>query len=378
MLRQTEIDEIVPVLSAIITAGGAVNRSWLLNTVVADGFAAELATQAPPAATGDDLAAAAIRICMARAWTGFPQARTAMERLLSAIDARQGVGGIPQVASLAAIVARLTNGDDVLEPVWRANWLRNDEPLVDRLPLRDQLKDFARSDSGARPILRIEGDGTKIGKSHSLELMHYASQEYGTFRVVALRMEEGQETFYTSVTLAEEIVGLFDTLPVGFESVVTRYNLDPQAPKKEHLPALSNWVIKAANQSGVRWWLVLDKFSSATPQSLARELIEVLADNIANNGGSRSLRLVLIDYPTPLTRVNEKTRVAFDRPNPAEIGPAEIKSCLAAYCTRVNRPKADGELQKRAEAIFQALPTDSTRLIQLNGLLLPAAQELTA
>jgi hypothetical protein len=76
--------------------------------------------------------------------------------------------------------------------------------------------------------------------------------------------------------------------------------------------------------------------------------------------------------------VNEKTRVAFDRPNPAEIGPDEIKLALAAYCNRANRPRPDDELQKRAEAIFQALPNDHTRLIELNGLLLPAAQELTA
>ena len=87
---------------------------------------------------------------------------------------------------------------------------------------------------------------------------------------------------------------------------------------------------------------------------------------------------MLIDYGTPLQRVNEKTRVAFDRPNPAEIGPGEIKSCLAAYCNRVNKPRPDDELQKRAEAIFQALPSDESRLVQLNGLLLPAAQELTA
>jgi hypothetical protein len=378
MLRQNEIDEIVPILSLVLTAGGSVNRSFLTNTIVADRFPAELAAQAPPSATADELALAAIRICMAHAWLGFPDARTSMERLLSAIDARQGVGGIPPLASLAAIVTRLKNGEDVLEPVWRANWLLNDEPLVDRAPLREQLRDFAAGGRASRPILRIEGDGTKIGKSHSLELMHYASQEYGTFRVVRLRLDEGQEAFYTSVTLAEEIVGLFDTLPVGLESPVKKYNLDPQAPRKEHLPALSNWVITAANRSGVRWWLVLDKFSAAAPQSLARELIELLADNIANNGGSRSLRLVLIDYGTTLQRVNEKIRVAFDRPNPAEIGPGEIKSALAAYCNRVNKPRPDDELQKRAEAIFQALPSDETRLIQLNGLLLPAAQELTA
>ena len=35
MLRQNEIDDIVPVLSMIVTAGGSVNRSWLINTVVA-------------------------------------------------------------------------------------------------------------------------------------------------------------------------------------------------------------------------------------------------------------------------------------------------------------------------------------------------------
>jgi len=377
VLLQGEIDDIVPVLSQALTQTGVVNRQWLITTVATDGFSAELAARAPAAATGDEVGAAAVDIAIELGWAGFPAERTPLERLLSGLQLQQGTGGVAPLPILPAIVSRLLNGEDVREPIWTSNWLRFNEPLVDRSGLRSQLRGFARRDRDARPILRIEGEGSKIGKSHSIELMHFAREKYRTFKIAELTLEEGQETFYTSVTLAQEIVARIDTAPPSLESPVTRHNLNPQKPEKQHLPHLSNWITQAVSRSREHWWIILDKFGAASRTSLTRELIDLLADDVANGSAGSSLRLILIDFTAPLTRVNEKKRVAYDRPNPQDITSDEIKNALKAFCERAQKPRPDAELLERAKAILAALPTDHTRLVRLNDVLLPAAEELT-
>jgi hypothetical protein len=372
MLLTEEIQIIVPILRQIIVRTGMINRQWIVSAVFAQEFPTMLAASAALTASPDEVANAVIQLCLSRGWADFPSTRTWLERLLSAIDGEQGQGGVDALPQLGGIVARLKNGDDIQDTVWKDMWLRFDEPMVDRRGLRNALQQFVRFGTSGRPILRIEGEG-KVGKSHSHELMEHASGRYGTaFRIARIEMKEEQKTFYTSVRLAQGIVAEFNPRPPS----PLLFAVDANVPEKAHLPGLCTWVTANAELFPHKWWLVLDGFSRATPQSLTLDFIELLAERVAKTSASRFLRLVLIDYGRPLAQVNENNLVAFDRPSVSEINPTTIKDCLAAYLTRAGKVFDDDELQARSQAIFDALPAGPDRLLELNRMLLPAAQSL--
>jgi hypothetical protein len=354
MLTSGEFDEIAAVLTQILAMNGA-GRAWFAGVYGGPTFLVVLDTLAGPAASDQQVAAAAIRACMLREWLDDP---CWLLRLMRQVKANGGAGGIGMVANAEAIIARLEQRINVLDDVWYTPWVRDGLPFFDRGPLRDTLKTLARNTG--RPILRIEGDPAS-GKSYSSQLLEYVSQETTwSFQVINVEVTEGSEIMMNALSLAQIIVG-----EMGFKNTVADSGLPD--PTVHNIPLLQTWILQSARASGKQWWLFLDGFRKLPEKNTARDLIQGLGDKIANGNYRQHLRLILSDYDKALSRVEEE-KVAFDRPQrlpDAEALPA-VRDCLSRVYREANRAPAEGELDAKAQAVLLGIPPDEAWVVAVS------------
>lgn len=361
MLTSDEFDHIRAVLAQILAFDGKV---WFQGVYSGPSFMTELSRLAGPAASDEQLAAAAIRVCILREWRDEP---SWLVRLLKQVKANSGVGGIDTVPELNAVIDRLVSKVNVLDEAWYTHWVRDGLPFVDRTSLRDTLRDVARS-TGC-PILRIEGaQGT--GKTYTSELLEHVSQSSGwSFRVITVPVQAGAESQMNALVLAQIIVG-----EMGFKNSVADSGLSD--PTVHSIPLLQTWILQSASSSGKQWWLFLDGFRLLPETNTARDLIQGLADRIANGHYRESLRLILSDYDKELSRVDEE-RVAFDRPEPRladQIAFKAIRECLERLYKDIGRIPATNELEAKTQALLANFPADQPWIITLSKRLRVAAK----
>jgi hypothetical protein len=344
MLTSFEIDEIQKVLTQILALRGG--RPWFQGVFGGPDFMVCLSELAGAAASDEQIASAAIQVCVVREWRDNPPW---LVRLLTRIGAESGLGGIGAVATLNAIVGRLQNKINILDDQWYVHWVQNGLPFVDREPLRDTLRDLARADG--RPVLRIEGDAHS-GKTYTNELLEHVSQTQGwSFKIIRVEVEKESALTMNALTLAQIIVG-----EMGFPNSPADSTLPD--PAVHDIQLLQRWVLGKARASGKRWWLSLDGFGLLPEKNTARSLIQGLADNIANRSFRESLRLILIDYDKPLTRVEDE-RIAFDTPEARladKVAVKAIQDCLDRLYKALGRQPASGEIETKTQAILTNVP----------------------
>ncbi|HEY6321602.1 MAG TPA: hypothetical protein VJA16_08610 [Thermoanaerobaculia bacterium] len=95
-------------------------------------------------------------------------------------------------------------------------------------------------------------------------------------------------------------------------------------------------------------------FGRLAAKNDARDLIQDLADQIANAGVRQFLRLILVAYDEPLAKVEEE-RLAYDWvPSrlSESIAQQSVMECLAAVYRKVGRKASAKELEAKAAAVL--------------------------
>jgi len=362
MLKPHEFDQIQLVLTQILAMNDA--RGWLRTVYSGPTFMVELNEMVGQTASDEQVAAAAIRTCMLREWADDP---CWLVTLLRRVKESSGVGGIGIVPDIDPLIQRLMNKVNVLDDIWYTPWVQDGLPFVDRAPLRDTLCDLARVNG--RSILRIEG-GPDTGKTYSSQLLEHVSLASGlSFRVIKVEVESGSEIMMNALSLAQIIVG-----EMGFPNTVADSGLPD--PTVHHIPLLQTWILRCALNSKTRWWFFLDGFGLLPENNTARNLIQGLADKIANGNFRQWLRLILVDYDKPLSRVEDE-KVVFDRPDPqlpTPVAEAAIRECLERLYRELGRTPQPGELEAKAQALLANIPPADPWIVTVNKRLRAAAK----
>jgi hypothetical protein len=361
MLREDEFVQIHTVLTQILASNG---KAWFQTVYAGPAFLVELNRMVGPAASDELVAAAAIHTCMIREWTDDP---CWLVRLLMQVKALSGVGGITSVPNVDQLIQRLHDRINVLDDIWYTHWVQNGLPFVDRTPLRDTFRDISRT--AGRAVVRIEGD-PHTGKTYSSRLLEHVSMSSGwSFRVIKVEVESGSEITMNALSLSQIIVG-----EMGFPSAAS------DSPLPDHtvhdIQLLQTWILGSARASQKRWWLFLDGFGKLPQNNSARNLIQGLADKIANSNYRECLRLILVDFDKPLSRVEEE-QVAFDRPDtrlPDPIAQLAIHDCLARLYKELGRTATAGELLAKTQAVLANIPAEESWIATVNKRLRAAAK----
>jgi hypothetical protein len=362
MLRMEEFDEIRTALTQIVVLNG---RNYF-QIIAGIEFMEALNKRAGPAASDEQIAAGALQVCMRREWTDMP---CWLIRLLMQVKAQGGIGGVNPVAKIDDIIQRLEQKINVLDDVWYSHWVTDGLPFVDRTPLRDTLKEFSRSTG--RAILRIDGE-PDTGKSYSKQLLEHVSATEGwSFRIINVELEKGAEISMNALVLAQLIVG-----EMGFPNKVSDSGL--QDPTVHNIPILQTWILRCARESEKRWWFFLDGFGSLPESNTARSLIQGLADKIANGSYREILRMILVDYDKPLSRVEEE-KIAVDRsdtPLSAHLTEQAVYDCLERLYQQLSRTPATDELETKTKALLSDIPAGAPWIVTLNKRLRAAAKAI--
>jgi hypothetical protein len=358
-------DEFVQ-LQAVLTQLLALNNGkvWFQTVYAGPSFMVALNELVGPAASDELVAAAAIHACMLREWMDDP---CWLVRLLTQVKASAGVGGVGSIPNVDPLIQRLNSKINVLDEVWYTHWVQNGLPFVDRMPLRDTFRDISRSTG--RAVLRIEGD-PDTGKSYSSQLLEHVSMSSGwSFRVIKVEVENGSEIMMNALSLSQIIVG-----EMGFPSAASDSPLPDLTV--HNIQLLQTWVLRCARASQKRWWLFLDGFGKLPESNSARNLIQGLAEKIANSNYRECLRLVLVDFDKPLSRVEEE-QVAFDRPDTRLADPMAqlaIHDCLARLYKELGRTPTAGELLAKTQAVLANIPAGESWIVAVNKRLRAAAK----
>jgi len=362
MVTDAEFGVIQGALTQIVAMNG---RDVFKAVFAGPDFPVALNKQAGPAASDEQIAAGALHACMRREWMDDP---CWLVRLLTYIQGNAGVGGVNVVANLNTVIQRLNQKINVFDEVWYSHWVEGGLPFVDRSALRDTLKDFSRATG--RAILRIEGD-PDTGKSYSKYLLEHVSASQGwSFRIISVELEPGAEIAMNATNLAQLLVG-----EMGCPNAVANSGI--QDTTIDNIPMLQTWILRCARESDKRWWFFLDGFGSLPESNTARSLIQGLADKIANGSYRENLRMILVDYDKPLSRVEEE-KVAFDRsdsPLSPQLLEQAVYDCLDRLYRQLQRIPAPGELDSKARVLVANLSAVSW-IVELNKRLRAAAKAI--
>ena len=362
MVTSDEFTEIQGALTQIVALNG---RNVFQAIFAGPDFMIALNKQAGPAASDEQIAAGALHACIRREWMDNP---CWLVRLLTYMQGNAGIGGVNLVANLNTVIQRLNQNINVLDEVWYTHWVEGGLPFVDRTALRDTLKDFSRATG--RAILRIDGD-PDTGKSYSKYLLEHVSATQGwSFRIISVELEAGADIGMNATSLAQLIVG-----EMGYPNALANSGIQDTAV--ESIPMLQTWILRCARESDRRWWFFLDGFRSLPESNTARSLIQGLADKIANGSYRENLRMILVDYDKPLSRVEEE-KVAFDRsdiPLSAQLLEQAVYDCLERLYCELQRVPASGELDSKAKVLVANLPPSSW-IVDLNKRLRAAAKAI--
>jgi hypothetical protein len=344
MLTESEIADISGALSDVVALNNG--RSYFAQIFNGPEFNKALSAVAPDFASHEAVAAAAIKVCVDREWTDQP---SWLERLLLAIQNQGGAGGAKTVADLGRIIQRIHNDENILDSVWYDHWLRDKAPFVGRSAFRKVMARFPRTT--ARPMLRVEG-ASKTGKSYSRELLEWASEKSGgAFQVVYIEISEATAFTMNSIWLTQRIVSQMGGSPALKES-------GEENPSQDDMAVLLDWIWRVGSDTrngGKKFWIFLDGLRFLQARNSARKLVHALAEQIGNGNYRQRFRLILGDFDETLVRVDEDTRVTYDRPTAAAADASEVEECLKQLNVLAGHKIPAQEIQVRAQAIVAAL-----------------------
>jgi hypothetical protein len=356
MLTPEEFGDIKAVLVEVLARNGG--SPYFQAVFASPEFMVKLSEGAGPAASHEQVSGAAIQVCMRREWLDTP---CWLLILLGAVKRDMGQGGVGTVLNIDKIIDRIVRRINILNEIWYTHWVEFEIPFFDRSQLRQTLVDF--SSVGGRGILRIEGDPKteKTGRSYTHELIEYVSDKRGrSFRVIRVKLEDGSEIGIDALLLSQLIVG-----EMGKPNAVSDSPLPD--PTVHNIPLLLCWILRCARDSNTQWWLLLDGFWRLPEKNSARDLIQGLADKIGNESHRQHLRMVLIDYDKPLSRVDD-AKVAYDRPDrlPDSDALKALKECLRVVYADCDRMPTDSELETRSLAVLTNIPATQPWIVAIN------------
>lgn len=307
----------------------------------------------------DDQATFILSYCLERRWPP-PPGKALLDVLLATLVNAGNAALVP----LRDRVARGEMFDPNPDPA-KTLWVRETMPFFSRDMLRPIVKALLAND--AQPILKIVGpEGS--GKTYTRELIdHVCANTRTDVHVVSAEVAKGAGPSYSVEELADTLV-----------TPTTRdLNTRPQRATSNYPASLSRWILNAAVQSPGRWIYVLDGFNQANLQEETRQLIETLAQQIANPGDYRKrMRLVLVDYDSRLPSVQAGALMSENVPPATALSPKALADCLAAHyndLTARGRPKGNisgRDLEITAAALIKGATTNgSLNLGQLNETL---------
>jgi hypothetical protein len=307
----------------------------------------------------DDQAAFVVSYCLEQRWP-LPPDKALMEVLLAAMV----TSGRADLVPLRDRVALGDKFDPNPDP-FMSLWVRDTLPFFSRTQLRPIVKALLGNNS--QPILRITGPEAS-GKTYTRELIDHVCTSTRTDVHVALaEVAKGAGPSYPVEELADTLV------TPTIRDVATR----PLRTTSNYPASLSRWILNAAVQSPGRWIYVLDGFNQPNLQSETRQLVETLAQQIANPGDFRKrMRMVLVDFNARLPSVQVGAVMNEIVPPAATLTPQALADCLDAHyrdlATR-GRPKGTvvrSELEATAASLIaDATSNDALDLQQLNDTL---------
>jgi len=317
-----------------------------------------------------DLAREAIKMCEASQWERVPPW---LQQILSK------VADTPEIKKILAKIQTppLTwqlNTPDPFETLWLP---RLGLPFLNRLKLRES---FRRLDAPTGSSVLIINGPPKSGKSYSVELLYHVAQERAAPAARGVNVPVGLITLQRGMgaSLSPEALA---------QMITTRINSNPK-PLPQLNEADSNvtpdrmnvhlckWIIDNVNNTGEKWWLVLDGLNDPDLTPISRNFISKLVEMLSTGPYSKALRLVIIDYPADLLAGVNPDQMESERLGP--IGEVDVELFL-----RQQLGKAGGALPSRqavqAGVILTMLnlPEDDMRLKVLNDRLKAVVENLS-
>jgi len=271
MLTQLEKDLVLQRLDAVV--GGTVSPRGELIAAMPP----RLRSMLPEGLTGKSLFMRAVDICCAAQRVDQPPAICAFLEFI-----------LPMEPPIELIVARVK-----IEPpgateqdIFEMTLLDSKLPFLGRPTLRGHLKAMARGQG--RSVLVVNGQ-TDSGKTYTTELVDHARRLLPGILSCHIEIFEGQGASIGPGELARDVMTQlgFDAgaLPPPNETNRIRWSQE-----------LANALIHAANQSGLRCWIVLDGFNQNELRPDTKQLIVNLAHGVASGAAQGHHRLILADF----------------------------------------------------------------------------------
>jgi hypothetical protein len=279
-----------------------------------------------------------LQICMEDVWNHTPPTIVSFLSQLLPVDAQ-----------IETICKRLATPPPPEPDPDFSTILATNAPFVNRTQLRQKLKTLSNP-AAPKPILVVTG-GTRTGKSYTAELVDHFCLKRPNICVSRHRVDPGTGPV-TALDVARDILA---SMGRPFSEP------PPQTTNADRWPLeLVNWVLVAGAQTNLNWWFVLDGFEGQNLAKDTRAFINFLADRLTTGIYSRTFRLILLGFERGLLTV-QPGKIETDQT--AQVQEAEIRECVSAIVRRARDP-IDPDLF--IQRILQDLPTDHTRLEELN------------
>ena len=161
-------------------------------------------------------------------------------------------------------------------------------PFLDRVTLRAVLRRFIERGAGPR-VLVVNGP-PQVGKTYSSCYVSHLNDAFRNILTVWIQADKGLAENYAPDDVAVDIVSLAGG---DISDLPEKRETDRRWAQK-----LGVWVLSKLNRQGVPFWLLLDGFRGAPPET--HTLIHYLAQNIAQALNRTDGRLLLFDYDPKL------------------------------------------------------------------------------
>lgn len=287
-LTVTDLDE----LKAVILATGAFGHPWIDGIVsgLPVAYVAGLPSNVPSAGARLDMVLGRLNNDGPLAdGSGIPMALFLSRLELDPIDS------VVTTAKRLRSVLQLRSGGQL--GMGQADWeTAFDEQRIlaaslflDRDGARKRMRTLARADG---PCALVINGNSRVGKSHTRNLLAYAAEATGKFRVAWVEIKKSEAASITPDWMIERMVR---TAVSGTSKLP-----DKRDPLPRYLNDLVDWALaELGKTSNVPVWMVIDGLRHKALRDEVRALVEHLAERAATPTGQLKYRLVLI-YCNPI------------------------------------------------------------------------------
>ena len=159
--------------------------------------------------------------------------------------------------------------------------LAGDEVFIDRVPLREALRELHEGDQ-LKVLLQVAG-GPSTGKSYTARLIGHLATECGFHRARAFLDDE--------TGTPDEIVRLLSMDLAGTDATPPARGGDPA----KWYGRASEWLVIRARERGGKWWFIIDGLNHLPQTSEVWDFVQRLALTVDRYGDSQ-VRLVLLGH----------------------------------------------------------------------------------